>query len=123
MENVSSEVNEIIDNIANKLGTTAEFIVPELAKCMIAEQIIELIICGVLVLSAIIAIIALCKKKKLTDRYGDLTGAGGITLVISVAAGIVLFDLSYTAIKLAGYMASPTGAVVKEIIEEISKAN
>ena len=121
MGNVSNEVNEIIDNIANKLGTTAEFLVPELAKCAIAEQTIELIICGVFVLSAIIAIIALYKKKKITNSYGELSDAGGLMIFIGIAGGVALFDLSYTAIKLAGYMASPTGAVVKELIKEISE--
>lgn len=35
MENI----NEIIDNLCNKLGTTAEYLIPEYAKMRIADGI------------------------------------------------------------------------------------
>ena len=40
---MSSEINMIIDNLCQKLGTSATFLIPELAKRAIAENIVCLL--------------------------------------------------------------------------------
>lgn len=41
---MSEEVNKIIDNLCEKLGTSARLLIPELARMHIAEAVVTIVI-------------------------------------------------------------------------------
>lgn len=56
---MSKEINEIINNLCDKLGTSAKFLIPEMAKLNIAQDVfmviftaIMLAICAVMTVKA-----------------------------------------------------------------------
>lgn len=110
MENV----NEIIDNICNKLGTTAEFIAPEYARMHAASSITAIVI-------SIVAIIAyfiiLRKLFLLKDECRDFNE---IYEMFSYIGGVIAFAafllIVFKAITLAEALASPYGYFFQKVI-------
>lgn len=60
MENI----NEIIDNICLKLGTTAEFLIPEYAKMRIAESILSMVAFAALTFATVCVMKFFVKSRK-----------------------------------------------------------
>ena len=115
---MSEEVNAIIDNLCEKLGTSAKFLIPELARLRITESAVCLFI-ALIVLA--VGLITLPKAwrydhREDKDRLDDscfviipalLIFAGGVTAMIQ-------------SVSLAGWVASPTAKAVLEIVGMVS---
>lgn len=114
---MSSEINMIIDNLCQKLGTSATFLIPELAKRAIAEDIVCLLCsalfgCGVLF--AMRMIYQHCQKEG-QDVYD--------TSLLFIFPGIALMlDFGFFGVfatDLAGWIASPTAKAIGQIASMI----
>lgn len=121
MENI----NEIIDNICLKLGTTADLLIPEYAKMRIAESILSTVIFAALIFATVCALKFLVKAVKPggvfyeSDLETEASIVGGSILVIGGIFFLIFFVDS--ACCLLRYASSPTAAFVDEMLKSIKK--
>ena len=65
----SNEINAVIDNICNKLGTTANMLIPELSKYMIVKYLFVIIMA---IMFYICAGVCIAKVRKMRREEGAL---------------------------------------------------
>ena len=110
MENI----NEIIDNICNKLGTTAEFIAPEYARMHVASSITAIVISIVGIIAYFMILRKLFSLKDehryFNEIYEMFLYVGG---VIAFAAFLLIL---LKAITLTEALASPYGYFFQKVI-------
>jgi H+/Cl- antiporter ClcA len=125
----ANDVNAIIDNICNKLGTTVEMVVPEYAKYMIASKLVTLII-GVMItffatalmnmmLTSLKKEIAEYKEKYERDDWWSEDWVfpyilGGIALIF---VGIVGTATLVNGLDFIPWLISPQGAFIAEVMK------
>lgn len=116
---MSEEVTKIIDTLCEKLGVAAGYLIPELAKKNIAQDVVGIILC-VLALAVEIAFIRWAIKKS-TDDDGDVDfdGACCFCIIPGIACAITFIGFCLIAYDLAGWIASPTAMAVYRITEMI----
>lgn len=111
---MSKEINAVIEKLCEKLGTSAQFLIPELAKLRIATYVVVVVI-GLIV--TVIGAYFLPKAwrydhREDKDRFEDsmwVLVPGSVLLV-----GFVTFVTG--AYALTGWIASPTASAVLEIV-------
>lgn len=115
---MSKEVTEIINTLCDKLGVAASILVPELAKKNIAQDVVGVILCGIVLVVAIIFIIRIIKLSIEEDDDFDFDIA--CTSLLPAAVGIIAFIIfGATLIDLAGWLASPTAMAIEQITNMI----
>lgn len=110
---MSEEINAVIEKLCEKLGTSAQFLIPELAKLRIVNSAVMVVI-GLCI--TVVGIYFLPKAwrydhREDKDRFDDsfwVALPGSITF-----AGFVF--LTTGIYNLAGWIASPTASAVLEI--------
>lgn len=110
MENI----NEIIDNICNRLGTTVDFIVPEYIRMEIISKVAAILIC--IIISVLLRFI--CKK---LDKLREADCNYEELYICSVYANIIisiflLIGILFSIADLAKALVSPYGYFVSELI-------
>ena len=112
---MTEEVTKIIDTLCEKLGVAANYLIPELAKKAIAQDITGIILCAV-ALGAIIAFVRWVIKKN-TDEDGRMEGENILIICLfPIFAGAATFGLfCITLTDLTGWIASPTAMAVEKI--------
>lgn len=114
---MSKEVTEIINTLCEKLGVAASYLIPELAKKNIAQDVVGVILC-VIVLG--VAIIFIVRIIKLSTEDGDFDFDIACTSLLPAAVGIIAFIIfGATLIDLAGWLASPTAMAIEKITNMI----
>ena len=114
---MSKEVTEIINTLCDKLGVAASYLIPELAKKNIAQDVVGVILC-VIVLG--VAIIFIVRIIKLSTEDGDFDFDIACTSLLPAAVGIIAFIIfGAILIDLAGWIASPTAMAIERITEMI----
>lgn len=111
---MSEEVNAIIDNLCEKLGTSAKFLIPELARLRITESAICLFL-ALIVLA--VGLITLPKAwrydhREDKDKYDD-------SFFVSIPAFLIFagtIEVTAHSVSLAGWITSPTAKAVLEIV-------
>lgn len=118
------DINAIIDNLCNKLGTTAELIIPEYAKMKIAIGITQIIICAVLI--AAVAIGAKKVQKWMREneigQYDDEFVGVGIFMGSIVSAVVVVACVLRIVCDIESvvrFTTSPEAAFVEEMLSKI----
>lgn len=109
---MSEEINAVIDKLCEKLGTTAQCLIPEMAKMGIAEAIVGIIF-SVIILAVLIYLFP--KTLKRDDR--ECSSWSIVLSVIMVADVIILWC---SVCDLTGWITSPTAKAVKEIINTVT---
>ena len=117
-------VNDIINNLCEKLGTTVEYIVPEYDKMKIVEGLSQIGICGIiLVLSLICLFVSHRMHSKLdeTDRFTEtevwmaiLVGSG-VTSLFSIMAFVIVLIIEMP--RVLTYYYTPYAAFVEDVIQ------
>ncbi len=111
---MSKEINAVIDNLCSKLGTSAKFLIPELARMHIAQGIFSSVV------SAVIFIICIYFARK-AWAYDHKDGNSmwqndSYWILLPMAIGIGSFIWLSTAVyDLIGWLSSPTAMAIKEI--------
>ncbi len=107
---MGEEVNIIIDNLCNKFGTTIQTLVPEIAKMRIAEDIVSIAICTIL-------LIIICKIIKKVREYIKEQDCGlePVILIPCLPLGIIIGLLSAYIVSLVGWIASPMAKTIETI--------
>ena len=112
---MSEDVTKIINTLCEKLGVAANYLIPELAKKNIAQDVVGIILC-VLALVVEIAFIRWTIKKS-TDEDGDVDFDGACFCIIpGIACVITFIAFCSIAYNLAGWIASPTAMAIEKII-------
>lgn len=114
---MSEEVNKIIDNLCNKLGTSAQFLIPEMAKMHITELAVSAFIAGIIMAISIYFIPIAWKydHRKDRDRFDE-------SFWIVVPLSILFISTAFfipALVELAGWIASPTAKAVMEIVKMV----
>ena len=110
---IGEQVNEVIDNLCQKIGSTQEMLVPEMARLCIARSWVDAAFCGVLFLLCSIGLIVSIKSYKEDDNW-----VIGIVLFSIVA--VTFFALLWASVSNAiQWQAAPTAKAVEYIIELI----
>ena len=114
---MSKEVTEIINALCEKLGVAASYLIPELARKNIAQDVVGVILCVIVLVAAIIFIVRIIK---LSTEDGDFDFDIACTSLLPAAVGIIAFIIFCTTlIDLAGWLASPTAMAIEKITSMI----
>lgn len=114
-----NDINSIIDNLANKLGTTATKLLPELVKYEIANSLATLVISAIIMVVSGVFIsicIHILNVHEKSDKYYDdeififPLFCGGIFFIISFIITMVSIH------SLIVWSNAPTGAAVYYIL-------
>ena len=124
-------VNSVINNIAEKLGITVDYVVPALAKYNIAEcliyfiaAIITFILCF-LIAKATMMILDILKKSKEDDKMTnyEYNSNRGLTIIIgSILFGITLIAgliCLFSSLDIVKWIMAPEGATIDYILSKI----
>ena len=103
---IGNQVNEVINNICDKLGTTATNLVPMLARYKSANALFGVIACSVLIVAFIVIAVLTNKKAKLAN-FDDPNEEWIIRLLALAGVCICTAILLYNAYNLVGWIASP----------------
>ena len=111
---MSEEVTKIINALCEKLGVGASYLIPELAKKSIAQDVINIAVC-VIALFMITAFVRWAIKKNTYE--GCMDGESVFWLcVFPVLAWVIVFVVFWgTLYDLAGWLASPTAMAIEKI--------
>ena len=121
----TNNVNEIINNICAKLGTTIEKVVPEYAKYKVVSNLQELLIGVVLAIITTFLTMTMLKMKKRiaehVDEYGNndcyeedfVTFCGPFLFILMVIATTMIVN----GLDFVSWLVSPQGAFVAEIAQ------
>lgn len=108
---IGEQVNEVIDNLCQKIGSTQQMLVPEMARLCIARSWVDAVFCGVLFLFCFIGLVVSIKSYK--KDYDWLIGI----ILFSIVA-ILFFCLLWASISNAiQWQAAPTAKAVEYILE------
>ena len=114
---MSSEINMIIDNLCQKLGTSATYLIPELAKKEIAETAVGL------VFAVLVGVILVYLTKRIAERMEEeqIDMEDGFFFFIFPGFALVIdfVAISVFAGNLAGWITSPTAKAIEKIAEMI----
>lgn len=110
------KIAEVIDGLCEKLGTTAQYLIPELAKAYIASGIYNVIMWGITTL--VCGILAVVFYKKHTDDEYDVAYMIlSITFLCIAVVGFII--LAICGEDLVAWIASPTAKTFTFIIDKI----
>lgn len=115
---MSEEINAVINNLCERLGTTATTLIPELARLRIAESVV-MIVFGLLLLAFGVWLFPRAWKydhREDKDWIDDSMYAIIPILIIVVS----VITLSTWSFNLAGWLASPTAKAVLEILDKLT---
>ena len=108
---IGEQVNEVIDNLCQRIGSTQQMLVPEMARLCIARSWVDAVFCGVLFLFGFIGLAVSIKSYK-----KDSDWLIGIILFSIVA--ILFFCLLWASVSNAiQWQAAPTAKAVEYILE------
>lgn len=110
------EVNEVINNICDKLGILASELIPELGKMKVAELGSACGIAIVILLVAVTTLVAGMKKHKKNwlDETGDtLMIFGGLLTIIGLIALILIIP------EFVGWLVSPKAKAFAYVLSKI----
>lgn len=116
---------KIIDQIAEKLGVTAEYIIPELARMEIAQCIVGIVVDIIVLVVACVFITKAVKNLRQVSEDDRLSwsdkGDRQILYIITILiAGIIGFAtalmFSDETSALCGWLASPTAKSIEYVI-------
>ena len=119
---MGNEVNEVINNICNKLGYAASEITPEMARYMIAKDTFTVIASVVILIISILVVIKTREKvhlKQEKDPWADDTFETIITIILGIASIASVLTLLTVGADLIGWIASPKASMVQYVLEAI----
>lgn len=122
------KVMEIINKIAEKLGVTAEYIIPELARMEIAQSIVIIVASAIVLVVACVVITKVVKYIKQLNECDDLDWYDKddmmilckviifITIFIGIGMAVAFF---YGISELSGWLASPTAKSIEYVMRAL----
>lgn len=119
-----NDVNAVIDNLASKLGVASEVLIPEMSRFYIAKDLTATIVSAVITIVCVISLLKInkiIKAGRTSDDYFDKDPWTFVSLLLGFLGISTLIVFIIHLSKVVGFLASPTGATINTIIENISK--
>ena len=115
MENLGSQINEVINNTASKLGTTSAYLIPEYAKVEVARGIIGCLFAFIILIFGTYGIKKSIKAFNSNEYYDDFYNTIFVVsgCALSIGALMMFFCLSDTIC----WITSPTGQTMHMMLE------
>ena len=110
------EVNEVINNICDKLGILASELIPEMGRMKIAELGVTIAITAVILIVAIILLIVGAKKLNddcLSDSGQVMMFLGGFGIAVAIVISIIIVP------DFVGWMVSPKAKTFAYVLSKI----
>lgn len=121
---MSEEVNNIINNLCDKLGYAASEITPEMARYMIAKDVFSIIVCVAIIAVCAVIIAKLLKhyfKEIKKNTYYDSPFEILFSFVCGVAIILAFVFLVFTGADFVGWIASPKASMVEYVLHAIGQ--
>lgn len=128
----SAEVNSLIDSLCSKFGTTTAYLIPEMARYNIVQDVFIMIYAIIFIVIAFLILKrGYVKHKKEVDRYEndreyasrhlspDWSDYFGYWIVGGFIGIIFVVVFMITSSDLMGWIASPTAAFVQSVLRSI----
>ena len=128
----SAEVNSVIDNLCSKFGTTTAYLIPEMARYNIVQDVFIMIYAIIFIVIAFLILKrGYVKYNNEVDRYKndreyasrhcspDSTDYLGYWLVGGIIGAIFVVVFMIVSSDLMGWIASPTAAFVQSVLRSI----
>ena len=109
------EVNEVINNICDKLGILASELIPEMGKMKTAELGVWLVMLGVMVLLSVVMFLLSVRA----DKYDDHEFAGALVFFSGLLLVIAIIGLLLVLPNFMGWKASPTAKTFEYVLEHV----
>ena len=110
---MSTEINEIINSLCERFGTTAEKLIPAMARYYIATNSFGLILGLILMLAGAFLFPKAIKAD--ADSFNDTAWiVGPIALIV-----IGIIPVLLCGSEIIGWIVSPTGATIQLLIDTI----
>ena len=109
---MSNEINAIIEKLCEKLGTSAQFLIPELTKLSIIIDIYTIIAC--IIITVILAVVGIWGIKNREDEFDALHELTAIIAFVLCVVAVVLIIVA--GCDLIGWLVSPEAMTFKQII-------
>ena len=114
---IGEQVNEVIDNLCQKIGSTQQMLVPEMARLIIARSCVNAAFCAIMCLVCILLLINGIRVNKNSEIEWEVQE---IWQVIAVVSGIALFVcfcfLWFNVSEAVQWKAAPTAKAVEYIL-------
>ena len=110
---------EALEKLCEKIGVTAEQIVPEVSRYLTVRYAAELIVCVVIFVVSLTVALKVWKRnsdKGLSDMGDMVWGVVGGTVVGGAVAFFMAIIVWALVIELIGIAVSPTSAVVRYLL-------
>ena len=120
---MTSEINLIIDNLCDKFCVTSSYLITEMARYHIARNGFGCLITLILVIVGSIIMkksFPVMKNKEDEYAYSDQDAATTIFFITAFIIAISFVVFIYNGVELVSYIASPTAAVIDDILHTIS---
>ena len=116
-----NDVNVVVNTLCEKFGTTAEFLIPEVAKYKVSTSFAKVVSLYILL---IIFFIGLKKCFEKITKEMDIPKHEPFeyTTCIIILAGVCAFIISemyWLLLEFVGWMASPYGAMISLVLESM----
>lgn len=113
----SEEINAVINNLCEKLGTTASQLLPEIAKMKTAEcAVTTVIITCITILTTIFVVHSF--RKNVAEKW-DSDAWEALFAIACVVELFVVVTFGFTVTDLAGWITSPTAKALFYVIEKL----
>jgi hypothetical protein len=110
-----NKVSEIIEGLCEKLGTTAQYLIPEMARMNIASGIYNIIVWVVITALGIVAAVYLYKKYKAEEEDWIMA----LSLIPATLALIGFIVIALCGEDLIQWFSSPTAKAVMTILKSL----
>lgn len=109
---MSKEINEIINNLCEKLGTSAKYLIPEMAKLNIAQDVFMIVFTAIMLAFCVVMTVKAWKY----DHRDEHDFEDSCFTLIPAGIGVLMFVIFFVRLyNLIGWLASPTAMAIKEI--------
>ena len=114
---IGEQVNDVIDNLCQKIGSTQQMLVPEMARLVIARSCVNAAFCALI---CIVCILLLVKWRRVTKSDECGWKEEEAWTVIAIISGIALFlffiFLWFEVSEAVQWQAAPTAKAVEYIL-------
>lgn len=113
----SEEINAVINNLCDKLGTTASQLLPEIAKMRTAECVVTTVIITCITILATIFVVH-SFRKNVAEKW-DSDAWEALFFIACIVELFVVVIFGFTVTDLAGWIASPTAKALFYVMEKL----
>ena len=114
---IGEQVNEVIDNLCQKIGSTQQMLVPEMARLIIARSCVNAAFCAILCVVCILLLVKWTRVMKSDECSWDEEQTW---TMISIFSGVALFIcfvfLWFNVSEAVQWQAAPTAKAVEYIL-------